>query len=180
MVIPNQYFETPQYKVERIKLDEAVALSHTPSYELPVTPEPPITTQIPTSSEVKQPAVRELDIATTIQPPQKTKLFKRLLDWVKKKLSSSKQTKQSTPHYTKRKHHQHRHKPRHYGRPHHHTTPHAAKPTTVAEEKVSITEVAESVESTPQATTGERKQPYRRHYRGKRRRHSKPQTTNNV
>jgi ribonuclease E len=171
-VIPNQHFETPQYKVERIKTDEALALNATPSYELAVTPEITVPTQTSTATETKQPAVKEFDIAAATQPLKKWNPIKNLLNWLSKKLAPPKKAPEPSPTRHPRARNPH-HKPRNYSRPRH---PIPTSTEVTVAEKVLVTETSETVEATADAANAPRKQPYRRHYRNKRRRYPKPNT----
>lgn len=163
LVIPNQYLQTPQYKVERIKSDEAGSLAGNASYDLTFKPELVIPTQTPAILEGSQPAVKELDLQVASKPVQKTSLLSQFIAWVTKKFKKPKKAQPSTK-FHRHRHHHHRQRSHYQQRPQH-------QPSAPTASKVE-TESAQAVQTTSDET--QPKPPYRRHYRGKRRRYTKP------
>ncbi len=171
LVIPNQYLETPQYKVERIRLDEAVISGAHSSYELTFKPELAIPTKASTTLESSQPAVKELDIEAPSQPIQESNPLTKLFAWLIKKLKKSKKNPPSAK-PKNRRYHQRPH--RHH---HQHQRPQQRQITNVASHKIHEPENVEAATNVSSTEDTPHKAPYRKHYRHKRRRYTKPRTS---
>ena len=166
LVIPNQYLQTPQYKVERIKSDETNPLASNASYDLTFKPELAIPTQTPAILEGSQPAVKELDLQMASKPTQKVDLLSQLIAWITKKFKKTKKVQPPA------KFHRHRH-PHHHHRQRNHYQPRPQRqPVAAVSNKAVETENVQVVQATTDET--QTKPPYRRHYRNKRRRYTKP------
>jgi ribonuclease E len=118
LVIPNQYLETPHYKVERTRSDETPLTSNTPSYELAHKPEVTTSTQTPASAEMIEPAVKERELKVPTQPTRKSSPLKNLFAWLSGLFSKPEKVQpiQSRPAPRKRPPHQ-----RSHSGSHHHT-----------------------------------------------------------
>ena len=168
LVIPNQYLQTPQYKVERIKSDEAGSLAGNASYDLTFKPELVIPTQTPAILEGSQPAVKELDLQVASKPVQKTSLLSQFIAWVTKKFKKPKKAQPST------KFHKHR-RPYQKHRGYHQQHPQRQSvATTTAPHKESEVKSPQGTGTHTEDTS--QKTPYRKHYRHKKRRYTKPRS----
>jgi ribonuclease E len=175
LIIPNQYLETPKYELKRLRLDELSGVVIGPSYDLALKPEIDITAKTSVMMERAEPAVKELHIEAPAQPaPVRKKLgiLKRLFSWlIKKRKAATKNGAMASTH--RKTYHGHGRRHRNYQ--------HRYAPTSAStsSDKASLSDKAPKMGEMkgPQGgaaeTAGtERKQPYRRHYRHKRRHYS--------
>ena len=168
LVIPNQYLETPQYKVERIKTEEAASLGMSPSYDLTFKPELAVTTQASTTIEGSQPAVKELELPVNSKPAQKPSLLSLLFSYFAKKFKKSKEPQVA------HKFHKHR-RPYQKHRGYHQQHPQRQSvATTTAPHKESEVKSPQGTGTHTEDTS--QKTPYRKHYRHKKRRYTKPRS----
>lgn len=156
LIIPNRYLEMPQYKVERIRIDETAVTSATPSYELAFKPE--ITVPVTPQSEMAatEPAVRERDLKVAPQPVRSEKsIATRILGWLTQLFKPQPKKAQTPQKHVKRKQHYPRsHRP-HHGSSHARPYTHGSK---TGEKSASRTRTSERTSATstnrvPEKTT---------------------------